>query len=295
MSKKISRKATGSKPNQALESFVNALEKGHHHEALGLFLKDQDHEIFPRDYDTLKWLIHRIGKKASTNFIEALACLACFDCEKGLRTCENCDGAGHFDYEMVCESCLGFASISCDFCGGTGLASIDFIPSDLRLAVLAVRLENAEKHIAASLKKPITSPTTDDPAKAFDGCVSTLFDLNRYISVLESAVGVAKDMIEVPSRLENKVSKITDKAVRIAIMGEKRLAEIVSCLVRVCEHQAKNETEAKKMQKLTKARKKFYRSLLHSTPRFAGTYLEHIVLNEAAKKLTSKKGVLHEA
>jgi hypothetical protein len=292
---KRSHKAMDSKPNQGLESFVKALEKGHCHEALELFLKDQAHEIFPKGHDTLKWLTHHVGKKASTKFVEALACLACFDCKKGLRTCDNCQGAGHLEHEIICESCLGFASISCDFCGGTGLASIDFIPSDLRLAVFAVRLENAEKHIADLLKKTMTSPPTEDLDKAFDICVNTLFDLNRHISVLESAVGVTKDMIEVPRRLENRVSKIRDKAVRIAIMGEKRLGEIVSCLVRVCERQAENEKEGKKTQMLMKIRKKFYSSMLHSTPRFAGTYLEHSVLNEAAKKFVSKKKTPHGA
>jgi hypothetical protein len=190
---------------------------------------------------------------------------------------------------MICETCLGFTSVSCDFCGGTGLASIDFIPSDLRLIVFAIRLENAGKHIAALLKKPITSTPTDGLARTLDDSIDALFSLNRHISVLESAVGVTKDMIEIPQGLENQVSKITDIAIRIAIKGEKRLAEIVSCMVSVCESQVQNETEGENTQKLTKARKKFYTSLLNSTPRFTGTSLEHSALNEAAKKFVSKE------
>jgi hypothetical protein len=293
MLKKRSRKATDSKTNQALKSLVKALERGHRHEALELFLKNQAHDVFPKGHDTLKWLTRHIGNKASARFVEALASLACFDCKKGLRPCENCDGAGHFDHEMVCESCLGLASVSCDFCGGTGLASIDFIPMGLRLAVFAVRLENAENHIAALLKKPIVSTPTENPAGAFGDCVDGLFNVNRHISVLESAVGVTHDMIEVPRSLSHRVSQITDKAVRTAIKGEKRLAETVAYMVGLCELQAKNEKEDRKTRQLAGARKKFYRFMLTSTPPFAGTYLEHIALNEAAKKRIAKPGSRH--
>jgi hypothetical protein len=60
-------------------------------------------------------------------------------------------------------------------------------------------------------------------------------------------------------------------------------------MVGVCELQAKNEIESTRMHKLAEARKKFYSSLLNSTPRFAGTYLEHLMLNEADKKLFTNK------
>jgi hypothetical protein len=284
------RRTTDSRTNEALESLMKALQAGHSHEALELFLKDQACEIFPKGHDTLKWLNDNIGKKASTRLIGAFACLACFNCERGLRECENCDGAGHFDHDMVCESCLGLRSTSCDFCGGTGLASIDFIPIGLRLAVFAVRLENAEKHIADLFKEPITSSSTQDPDGAFGNCVDVLFNLNRQISVLESAVGVSTDLIEVPDGLSKRVSRIKHKAVRVAINGEKGLAQTVARMVGACDLQARNAKEGTETGKLARARKKFYSSLLNSKPPFAGTYLEHISLNKAAKRLIANKG-----
>jgi len=284
------RKATASKTKLALESLLNTLQRGHSDEVLRLFLKDQAHDIFPKGHDTLNWLTNNMGKKATARFIRALARLACFNCKGGLRTCENCDGAGHFDHEMVCESCMGLASVSCNFCGGTGLASIDFIPIGLRLAVFAVRLENAEKQIAVLLKKPIKSTPAEDPTGAFGDCVDVIFNLNRQISVLENAVGVAKDMIEVPRRLSLKVSKITGEAVRAAIKGQKQLSETVAYMISVCELQAKKEVKGTKTYKLEVARKKYYSSMLNSIPCFADTYLEHASLNEAAKKLIPNKG-----
>lgn len=290
MTKAGSRKIPDSRTKQALESLLKQLQRGNSHELLRLFAKDQACEIFPKGHDTLKWLTNNMGKKTTAKFISVLASLPCFDCKGGFRTCENCDGAGHFDHEMVCESCLGLVSVTCNFCGGTGLASIDFIPIGLRLAVFAVRLENAEKQIAALLKRPISSAPAEESARAFSDCVDAIFNLNKQISVLESAVGVARDMIKFPRHLGHQVSKITGKAVQIAIKGQKRLSETVAYLISICELQAKKEAKGTKTYKLALARKKFYSFLLNSTPPFAGTYLEHISLNEAVKKLIAYKG-----
>jgi len=43
------------------------------------------------------------------------------------------------------------------------------------------------------------------------------------------------------------------------------------------------------MQKFVAARTKFYSALLNARPQFAGTYLEHPFLNEAAKRLIPNK------
>jgi hypothetical protein len=287
MNKAESCKTTASKTKQAIESILKELQRGNSHELLRLFAKDQACEIFPKGHNTLKWLTHNMGKENTAHFISALASIACFNCKEGLQTCENCDGAGHFEHEMVCESCLGLALISCNFCGGTGLASIDFIPIGLRLAVFAVRLENAEKQIATLLKKPVTSVSAKEPTEAISDCVTFLLSLNRQISVLESAVGVAKDMIKVPRHLSHQVSKITRDAVQVAIKGQKRLSETVAYMIGIFEMQAKNGKKGTKMYKLTVARKQFYSSLLNLSPPFAGTYLEHVSLNNAAKKLIS--------
>jgi hypothetical protein len=287
MSKTGACKTMASTTKQALTALLKELQRGNSHELLRLFAKDQACEIFPKGYDTFKWLTRNLGKKNTAQFISALSSLACFNCKEGLQTCENCDGSGHFEHEMVCETCLGLASISCNFCGGTGLASIDYIPISLRLAVFAVRLENAEKQIAALLKKPVTSISAKEPTRAFSDCATSLLSLNRQISVLESAVSVAKDMIKVPRNLSHQFSKITRDAVQVAIKGQKRLSETVTYMIGIFEMQAKNGKKGTKMYKLTVARKQFYSSLLNSSPPFAGTYLEHISLNDAAKRLNS--------
>jgi hypothetical protein len=271
------------------------LQGGHTQKALELFLKDQAHDIFPKGPDTLKWLTENVGNKAAKKLIGALARLACFNCERGLNKCENCNGTGHFDHEMVCESCLGLGSTSCDFCGGTGLTPIDFIPVGLRLGVFAIRLELPKKQIADLLRNPVVSSPAENPEGVFSSCADALLNLNRQISVLESATDVSADLIEVPGGFSKRMTRVTQKALRAAIDGEMRLAETVACMAGSCELQARNSEEGVETRKLARARKKFYSSLFSSKPPLAMTYLEHMSLREAAKKLSSNRAVSHGA
>ncbi len=287
--KNVSKELSSLNTKQALESFLKSLQQGHNDEIVQLFLENQARNLFPKGGDTLKWLTDNIGKKGVTKTVVAFARLACFDCKEGLRPCENCHDAGHFGHEMVCESCLGLASIPCDFCGGTGWASIDCIPLGLRLAVFGVRLESAEKQVESILKKELLHLSEKNAVQVFKECIDLLSDLNRQISVLESTVGIARNMIEVPSNLKGQMSKITRKCVIIAIKGEKKLGEIIETMIAACKLQSESEEKGSKMQKLAAARTKFYSSLFKSTPRFSGTYLEHPLLNEATKIVIPNK------
>jgi ATP-dependent Lon protease len=65
-------------------------------------------------------------------------------------------------------------------------------------------------------------------------------------------------MIEVPRKLKRQISKITRKAVRTAIKGEKRLGEIVETTATACKLQAENEEKGSKIQKLAAAHTNFY-------------------------------------
>lgn len=266
---------------QALASFLKAIQQGHSDEIVQLFLKDQARNLFPKVGDTLKRLTNKIGKKAVTKTVVAFARLACFDCKEGLRSFENCNGTGHFDYEMFCESSLGLTKAPCDFCGGTGWASIDCIPPGLRLSVFGIRIEGAEQQIIIMLEERLPQIPKEKATANFNKCVYSLFDLNRQISVLESTVGITRNLIEVPVNLKKQVSKISRKCVVIALSGEKGFGEIIETMFAAYKFQSESEEKGSKMQKLATAQTKFYNGLLNSNPPFAGTYLEHQFLNEA--------------
>lgn len=276
-----------SEEKQALESVLKALRRGDRNEVLRLFLKDQAQSLFPKDQHTLGWLTDTIGKRATTRLVDALATLPCFNCEGGLLECDNCDDGGRLENEFACELCLGLRRIPCDFCGGTGLASVDFIPLGLRLAVFAVRIQNAEKRLQRLLQLPM--PSAQCTLRAFDRRTDFLFALNREVSVLETAVGVAGGLVAVPRNLKSRVTRIANEAVRIAKKSEKRLTATVKAMIGASSLSIENHQKGSNAHKLAVARMKYLRALLDADPRFKGTYLEHPLLNEAAKKLVQKK------
>lgn len=92
--KNVSSELSSLSTEQALESFLKALQQGQSDEIVQLFIEYQARNPFPKGGDTLKQLTDNIGKKAATKTVVAFARLACFDCKEGLRPCEKCNGAG---------------------------------------------------------------------------------------------------------------------------------------------------------------------------------------------------------
>lgn len=289
----VSSKLSHSNTEQALDYLTKSLQEGSGYETVRLFLEEQAHNLLPRGGEILEWLTNKIGGKATKQLVAAVAGLRCLNCEKGLLPCDACADGGRLGYDMICEPCLGFGEVPCDFCGGTAQASIDFIPAGLRLPVFAVRLGNGEKRIGELLNCHIEPVSKEHAGRTFDECVALLFDLNSQISVLESAVGVAKDMVEVPRKLRKRVSGVIHQSLRLATKGEARLVEIVETMVLASKLQRDYAEEGSKTGRLAAARVEFFGSLLTAMPRFAGTYLEHPLLNEAAKRLAANKGSQH--
>ena len=269
---------------QALEYLVNALRDGDPDEVLRLLTHEQAQGLFPKGEYTLKWLADKIGRGATASLVSILAGIPCFNCEHGLVGCDNCESAGDLGKELVCESCLGLSWQPCFFCGGAGLASVDFIPLGLRLAVFAARVKNAEKNIEDMFASPMPVPSDKAPAIAFSKCVDLLLSLNRLMAVLETTVGTSADMITVPPSLKGRITRMRNEAVRMASTGKARLREIIQTMIRACEMQSQEKKADSSMRKLAKARAQFYRSLLVAEPCFRGTYLEHRLFNEAVAR-----------
>ena len=273
----------------ALQDLVKQLERDDADKAVRLFLQDQTRNLFPKSGDVLEWLTKNAGKNTTKKLISACTHFSCLNCKKGMMRCKNCDGTGHFGYEMVCEPCLGFGSLSCDFCGGTGWAAIDFVPEGLRPVVFASRIKIAERRLTKLLKKQPPRPSQKEATRVFNECKHLLLNLNRQISVLETAVGITKEIANIPDKLEEQTYKLRTLSINAGLKGKRRLGKIVQSMTTGLKFYADNQRKDSKMYQLAKARASFYNSLLKSAPEFTGTYLEHPFLNEAAEKTIFKK------
>jgi hypothetical protein len=95
-----SKDLSDSQIKYALRDLLKQLERDTD-KALRLFLQDQTRSLFPKSGDVLDWLTKNAGKNATKKLISACARLSFLNCKKGLRRCKNCDGTGHFGYEMI--------------------------------------------------------------------------------------------------------------------------------------------------------------------------------------------------
>jgi hypothetical protein len=161
------------------------------------------------------------------------------------------------------------------------------MPLGLRLAVFAVRLKNAEKRLDELLQIPM--PSAQSAAAAFSKRAELLFALNREISILQTTVGVAGDLVKVPRNLRGRVTRITNEAVRIAAKSTSRLSVTMEAMLQACKLCVENTPKGSNAHKLAEARVDCFGSLLETDPPLKGTYFEHPLLAKAADQLMQKK------
>ena len=283
----------GVSPNDRIEKLVHTivekLKQGKGLEAMSLFAEGQMHHILSSTPNLPKHLVELMGKEMADKLIGVFVHSPCPFCKKGRVTCENCDGHGHINHEMVCADCLSLGLIKCDFCDGSGWSSIDSIPQGLRPLVLHQRTKVAKARIKRILSKPIPRPSQRKPVITLKKCAQLLMDLNRYIGVLENTVVTKDELTKSRFLSKNKANKIVFSSIQAAIAAEKRAREIVKHMAKIAQMQAKNPDQDSASQKLAAVRADFYESLLDSSNIFKGTNLEHPFLDEATKKLSSQR------
>jgi len=271
-----------------VHAIVEKLKSGKGLEAMSLFAKGQAHHILSSTPDLPRRLVELMGKKMTDRFIALFVHSPCPFCKKGRVTCENCDGHGHIEHEMVCTDCLSLGLIKCDLCNGSGWSTIDSIPAGLRALVLYQRTKVAKARIKKILVRQVPNVARHKPAIILKKCAQLLMDLNRYLGVLENTVVGKDELSETRYWTKSKVKKIVISCIQTAIDAERKAREIVGHMAKMGQNQAKNRDKDISAQKLAAIRAEFYESLLESSNIFAGTNLEHPFLDEATKKLSGR-------
>ena len=271
-----------------VHTIVEKLKQGKGLEVMSLFAEGQARHILGGTSDLPRRLVELMGQKMADKLIGVFVHSPCPFCKKGRTTCEDCDGHGHIDHEMVCTDCLGFGLIKCDFCDGSGWSTIDSIPSGLRALVLYQRTKVAKTRIKKILVRPAPNVARYKPVIILKKYAQLLMDLNRYIGVLENTVTGKDELAKSRYWSRVKVKKIVISCIQIAIDAERKAREIVKHMAEIARTQAEKLDEDDDAKKLAAVRADFYKSLLDSSNIFTGTNLEHPFLSEAAKKLGMK-------
>jgi len=271
-----------------INAIVKKLKQGKRTEAMSLVAGGQMRHIISSTPNLPKDLTELMGKKMTDKLISVFVHSPCPFCQKGRVTCENCDGHGHINHEMVCADCLSLGQVKCDFCDGSGWCAIDSIPSGLRASVLYQRTQVAKTRIKKILLRRAPNIAQYKPVIILKKYAQLLIELNRYIGVLENTIMGKNELTKSSYWSQNETKKIVTSCIQTAIDAERKAREIVKHMANIARTQAKKPDEDSKAQKLAAVRAEFYESLLNFSNVFTSTDLEHPFLDEAAKKLSGQ-------
>jgi hypothetical protein len=252
-----------------------------------MFLEGQEKNILPKGGQTPDWLIKNFGTEMAAKLVDAFVHFPCFYCQKRLQPCENCKGAGHHNFERICDPCLGLGVVKCNFCAGTGWVAIDYVPVGLRPAVIKRRSQLASRRINAILSHPLFQSSPETSNTTFKEYTQSFLDLNKQISVLENSLEAGRDLSENNPQSKTLINKMVGTCVKSGLKGWKGIHEILQSMASAARLEVQDDTND--TQNLAGLRADYYQSLYDSYDEFIGTNGEHPFLWKAAKELWDKK------
>jgi hypothetical protein len=173
-----------------LKPVARALEDGKPESAVRGLVGAALHNQISTGNPLAPWLTTHLGAAAVRQLIAAFAVYPCFVCGGGYELCETCSGKGRLR-NALCEACLGFGIVHCKFCGGSGWATINFVPPGLRFLTVLQRVRLAQRDMDHAVRahrdflRRTHAPGTDIVRKHF---AAPLTRWNRILAILENAV-----------------------------------------------------------------------------------------------------------
>lgn len=246
----------------------------------------QQHGALPRGRRVIRWIASTFGAAWTRTLILGFAHQPCVFCSHGLVSCDRCTGKGHLDYAFLCEDCFGLGVRPCGFCNGTGWASWDFVPAELRLLVLAERTKAAVDSIRARQRQA----TPSEEKLSFLQSTQLLLAVNKDMGVLENTVTYSDKARPQSAREREMVHAMIDSMVEFAPLAQQqRLAAVKEMIdaVRALSLDASIEQQKRSFEK---DRLQFYRAACEAEPPFEGTFLRHPLLENRVSPGSSPEG-----
>jgi hypothetical protein len=227
-----------------LQSVVDALDAGAQGEAVRQFLRGVTHRLFPDDLHLVHWVIQAIGKDNAVRLAEAFAVHPCFYCERGVTACENCGGSGRLIDGGICLRCLGLGRSFCDFCNGSGWATINFVPAGLRMEVAIARVGLVLAPIQAMLKAPLPSENADDPTQTSQACAELLVALNQKLGVLDNTLTALKTFVPPELAAPERTDRVVHACVAAAHLVQRHMQKVLDVMASAARRRASKASSA---------------------------------------------------
>ncbi len=261
-----------------LKSISKELDAGHKAKAVRVFTNSYAQNVFPTNSKLPDVLQKSIGKKHTAQLIDSLAQLPCFFCKKGLEPCERCEGQGMIAGNAVCEACIGFGYARCDFCDGTGWATLRAIPEPLRWNVIMRRIKLIDRLLVKSLKRDIPKPSNPN---AFQRTSQLLLKFNRILGGLENTITMVDDSS--PADIAPKITrtKLKETCIKAAIKCEGAIRDLLRSLSTCVEHLIRTQRLAGSAKEKLLKKAEHYIFLSGQTNVLENSSFEHPFLQKA--------------
>jgi hypothetical protein len=208
-----------------LQALADALSGGGSAEAVALYLAARAEGAVPVNGAVPAFLQKSIGESAVVRLVGAFAESRCLYCRGGFSKCHTCDGSGHAEGPgEACTACMSLGASPCDFCGGSGLATYNFVPGELRPAVAMARTQMAIARAATRDQVPAGLDAPSDPRVARKRAMKELAQTSRLFGVFRNAADVARQLRKGNAASRQLTRKLFVRSTIAATRAQGRLA-----------------------------------------------------------------------
>ncbi|MGD0462936.1 MAG: hypothetical protein ABSB74_10660 [Tepidisphaeraceae bacterium] len=230
----------------------------------------RQHQIIPDDTQLREWLVGAFEQPLFAKLIAGLVRYPCMYCEKGSESCKGCNGGGMDDRGSVCRQCSGFGVVRCDFCDGTGLATYNMIPENLRPEVLRGRIVLATTQLNRLIAERL--PPTTSQRQPQQRLANRILSLNKLLGVLENARVEANRLSENPthrSEIAGSIQQIDSNAQA----AKSAVLKAIAALAARAREQSRSDSSPA-LREVASTRADFYEQLAKAGT-LGGTALQH--------------------
>jgi hypothetical protein len=274
---------------QIADEVATLLQANRGSEALTLFNQGETQSVYPEGEGFKQWLYDSIGEELAVQLLCTYAQWPCGFCTRGLQPCPECGRHGHFDYEEICESCLGLGVSSCYFCNGSGLGSIEDVPRGLRAPVILERARAAVGRTKELLARLPAEPARSDPRDALKYQAGIILRLNGLLGSLENEISDAENLRWWTPHSEQWVKETAREWLAVATESERQICAAFAAMSVTARRMAEDAVEGSSERKLALARTEYF-ARFDSPEALERTAADHPVFDRIVEMLDSRSG-----
>jgi hypothetical protein len=218
-----------------IDPIIAALERHLGEDAVRLFLNALAHHVAGGAFELVDALRTRGGEPMLQRLIMAFAKFPCPHCRRGLNACDGCAGSARTeDGRGPCQGCWSLGATPCDFCGGSGFATYNFVPEPVRAAVAAARADQAATRSAELLAWPLPTTVARGQLKATRKVLAKeLVSLRREIAVLSNAAQFVREYRAANVNGRRFSARVFSHIARAATPARARMSVLLALLARI--------------------------------------------------------------